>query len=91
MPANVAASITTYRTSSMPKKPTPIDVALRKSIKASGLTHYAIGQAAGVAPCILDRFMLPADDPRHRSMKLETAAKIAAALNLVLVAVSDAE
>jgi len=75
----------------MPKKPTPIDVALRKAIKASGLTHYAIGQAANVAPCILDRFMLPADDPRHRSMKLETAAKIAAALNLVLVAVSDAE
>ena len=75
----------------MPKKPTPIDVALRKAIKASGETHYAIGQVANVAPCILDRFMLPADDPRHRSMKLETAAKIAAALNLVLVAVSDAE
>jgi hypothetical protein len=35
--------------------------------------------------------MLPADDPRHRSMKLETAAKIAAALNLVLVAFSDTE
>lgn len=75
----------------MPKKPPMIDVALRRAIKASGRTHYAIGQAAGVAPCVLDRFMHPADDPRHRSMKLETAAKIAAALNLVLVAVSDAE
>lgn len=75
----------------MPKKPPMIDASLRKAIKASGRTHYAIGQAAGVAPCVLDRFMHPADDPRHRSMKLETAAKIAAALNLVLVAVSDAE
>ena len=75
----------------MPKKPTPIDVALRKAIKASGVTHYALGKAAGVAPCVLDRFMHPADDPRHRSMKLETAAKIAAVLNLVLVAVSDTE
>lgn len=75
----------------MPKRTTPIDVALRKAIKASGLTHYALGKAAAVAPCVLDRFMHPADDPRHRSMKLETAAKIAAALNLVLVAVSDTE
>jgi hypothetical protein len=91
MPANAAASINTFRTSPMPKKPTPIDVALRKSIKASGLTHYAIGQAAGVAPCVIDRFMHPADDPRHRDIRLGTAAKIAAALNLVLVAVSDTE
>ena len=75
----------------MPKKPPMIDVALRRAIKASGLTHYALGKAAAVAPCVLDRFMLPADDPRHRKgMTLETA-KIAAALNLVLVAVSDAE
>ena len=91
MPANVAASITTYRTSPMPKKPPMIDASLRKAIKASGLTHYAIGQAAGVAPCVIDRLMHPADDPRHRDIRLETAGKLAAALGLVLVAVPDAE
>jgi hypothetical protein len=92
MPANVAASITTFRTSSMPKKPPMIDASLRKAVKASRMTHYALGKAAAVAPCVLDRWMLPADDPRHRKgMTLETAARIAAALNLVLVAVSDTE
>lgn len=76
----------------MPKKPPMIDASLRKAIKASGLTHYALGKAAAVAPCVLDRFMLPADDPRHRKgMTLETAARIAAALGLVLVAVPDAD
>lgn len=70
----------------MAKKPTPIDAALRKAMKASGLTHYALGKLAGVAPCTLDRFALPADDPRHRDIRLETASKVAAALGLVLVA-----
>ena len=79
------ASITTYWTSPMPKKPTPLDAALRKAIKASGMTHYAIGQEAAVAPSVLDRFMLPADDPRHRDIRLETASRIAAVLGLVLV------
>lgn len=68
----------------MPKKPPMIDAALRKAVKDDGRTHYALGKAAGVAPCVLDRFMLPADDPRHRDIRLETAARIAAALGLVL-------
>lgn len=68
----------------MTRKPQTIDATLRKAIKASGLTHYAIGQAAGVAPSQIDRFMLPADDPRHRDLRLATAARIATALGLVL-------
>ena len=73
----------------MSKKPTAkapqrIDVALRQAIKASGLTHYAIGKAAGVAPSQIDRFMLPENDPRHRDLRLETAAEIAAVLGLGL-------
>lgn len=73
----------------MAKKPTAkapqrIDVALRQAITASGLTHYAIGKSAGVAPSQIDRFMMPADDPRHRDLRLETAAKIAAVLGLFL-------
>ena len=69
----------------MAKKPTPLDVALRKAIEESGLTHYALGKEAGVAPSVLDRFMLPALDPRRRDIRLETASKIASALGLVLV------
>jgi hypothetical protein len=69
----------------MRKRPIPLDVALRRAIKASGLTHYAIGQEAAVAPSVIDRFMLPDIDPRHRDIRLETASKIAFALRLVLV------
>lgn len=72
-----------------PSKAAPaqmIDVSLRKAIRGSGLTHYAIGKAAGVAPSQLDRFMMPDDDPRHRDLRLGTAAKVAAALGLRLTA-----
>ena len=62
----------------------PIDAALAKAIRQSGLTHYALGKAAGVAPSVIDRFMLPADDPRHRGITLATAARIAAAMGLEL-------
>jgi hypothetical protein len=71
----------------MTRKPQTIDAALRKAIKASGQTHYAIGRLAAVQPSQIDRFMMPADDPRHRDLRLATAAKIAAALGLVLTGV----
>jgi len=61
-----------------------LDAALRQAIKASGMTHYTLGQVAGVAPSQIDRFMMPADDPRHRDLRLATAGRIAAALGLVL-------
>jgi hypothetical protein len=70
----------------MTRKPQLIDSTLRKAIKASGQTHYAIGQKAGVAPSQIDRFMMPADDPRHRDLRLTTAARIAAALGMGLTA-----
>lgn len=68
----------------MAKKPACIEASLIKAIKASGLTHYALGKAAEVAPSVIDRFMLPAEDPRHRGITLATAARIAAALGLEL-------
>lgn len=68
----------------MAKRPRPLDAALRAAIKADGRTHYAIGKEATVAPSILDRFMMPADDPRHRSLTLDTAARIAGVLGLEL-------
>ena len=67
------------------RKPRPIDATLRSAIKASGLTHYRLGQEAGVAPSQIDRFMMPPADPRHRDLRLATAAKIAAVLGLDLV------
>jgi hypothetical protein len=69
----------------MNRKPQTIDATLRRAIKASGKTHYAIAQAAGVAPSQIDRFMLPANAGR-RDLRLATAAKIAAALGFVLTA-----
>jgi DNA-binding phage protein len=74
----------------MPKKPTekarpqPLDAALRKAIKASGMTHYALAKEAGVQASQLDRFMMPANDPRHRDLRLGTASRIAAVLGLEL-------
>ena len=69
-------------------RPVPLDVSLRKAIKASGLTHYALAKAAGVQASQLDRFMMPAEDPRHRDLRLGTAARIAAVLGLELAPVS---
>ena len=65
-------------------RPVPLDVALRKAITASGLTHYALAKAAGVQASQLDRFMMPAEDPRHRDLRLSSAARIAAFLGLGL-------
>ena len=63
-----------------------IDMALRQAIRKSGLTHYALAKAAGVQASQLDRFMMPADDPRHRDLRLTTAASVAAVLGLRLTA-----
>ena len=54
--------------------------ALRDAIHGSGLTPYAFGKAAGVATAQLDRFV-----SGERSLSLASAAKVAAALGLVLV------
>jgi hypothetical protein len=75
---------TTKARSSSSRPPASIDATLRQFIKRSRMTHYAIGKAAGVQASQIDRFMMPADDPRHRDLRLATAAKIAAALGLVL-------
>lgn len=70
----------------MTKKQNAVTLAdqLRQEIRSSGLTHYSLGQLAGIAPSQLDRFMLPASDPRRRDVRLETAGRIAVALGLVL-------
>lgn len=68
----------------MPKKPSPIDAALKAAIRKSGRTYYELGRAAGVQPSVILRFM--SDDPQARGgdMRLSTAARIAIELGLEL-------
>ena len=73
----------------MAKKPQMIDAALKAAIRKSGRTYYDLGQAAGIAPRVILRFM--SDDPQARGgdMRLSTAAKLAAELGLVLKHFTD--
>lgn len=69
----------------MPTKTKPIDEALKAAIRKSGLSHYALGKAAGVAPSVIDRFMIEAGEgERGGDLRLSTAARLAAALGLEL-------
>lgn len=63
----------------MAKKPKAISDTLKAAIRSSGLTHYAVGKLAEVSPAQIDRFM-----SGERDLRLETAAKLAAALGLEL-------
>jgi len=53
---------------------------LRRLIVDSGMSHYALGKAAGVDPRQIDRF-----SDSERDLTLETAGKLAAALGVELV------
>lgn len=55
-------------------------VDVRNAILNSGMTHYAIGKAAGVAVAGIDRFMRD-----ERDMQLSTASKICEVLGYGLV------
>jgi hypothetical protein len=68
------------------KKPQMIDAALKVAIRKSGRTYYDLGQAAGVQPSVILRFM--SDDPQARGgdIRLSTAAKLADELGLELIA-----
>jgi hypothetical protein len=69
----------------MAKKTLPIDAALKKAITKSGRTYYELGQAAGVGPSVILRFMAdPEATGRGGDMRLSTAAKLAAVLGLEL-------
>lgn len=52
---------------------------LRAAIEKSGLTRYRLAKDAGVTQIMLDRFV-----SGERDLRLATAAKVAAALNLEL-------
>jgi transcriptional regulator with XRE-family HTH domain len=77
----------------MAKKPAPkkkreaprqtIATQLRDLIESRGLTHYALGKLAEVSPAMISRFV-----SGERDLRFETAARLAAALNLRLVEVA---
>jgi len=66
------------------RKPPMIDAALKAAVRKSGRSYYDLGQAAGIAPSVILRFM--SDDPQARGgdLRLSTAAKLAAELGLCL-------
>ena len=57
---------------------------LKNAIRRSGRNHYWIAKGAKIAPDIIDRFM-----SGERDIRLATAEKIAAALNLELQPMDD--
>lgn len=64
-----------------------IDTALREAIIAagkSGRTSYQLAQASGVSASAIGRFL-----SGERGLSLESAAKIAESLGLVLVAATE--
>ena len=63
-----------------PRKPTRVSDALRKAIRDSGKTPYAIAQAAGCSVDAIYRFL---NDPEHQ-LRLDTVDKLAAALGMEL-------
>lgn len=68
------------------KKPVTIEDQLRKAIKASGLTTYALAKASGVTHQQIGRFL-----SEEREPGLKTAAKLATALGLQLAPVAAGE
>jgi DNA-binding phage protein len=65
---------------------TAISGQLKAAIVASGMTHYAIGKAAGVSSGMFLRFI-----SGERDLRLETVDKLAAALGLRLCQDRDPE
>ena len=59
---------------------------LKAAVRKTGETPYAVAKRAGITPEMLSRFM-----HGERDIRLATAAKICAALNLELQPIDDEE
>ena len=68
----------------MAKKSVSIADQLKQAILASGMSRYRISQLSGVSEGQLSRFVMNRDDPRHRTLTLESAARVAVVLGLQL-------
>lgn len=60
-------------------------------MKASELSRYRISKLSGVSEGQLSRFVMDKDDPRHRTLTLTSAARVAEVLGLDLLATPGKE
>ena len=61
-----------------------IEAQLKAAIVNSGMSRYRLSKITGVSEGQLSRFVMAKNDPRRRTLTLESAARIARALGLTL-------
>lgn len=61
-----------------------IEDQLREAVAESELSRYRIAKLSGVSEGQLSRFVMDKDDPRHRTLTLTSAARVADVLGLEL-------
>ena len=61
-----------------------IEDQLRAAIRNSDVTRYRLAKLSGVSEGQLSRFVMDKGDPRHRTLTLPSAARIAEVLGLEL-------
>lgn len=68
----------------MAKAHANIEDQLRAAILASDMSRYRLSKLSGVSEGQLSRFVMDRDDPRHRTLTLASAARVAEVLGLEL-------
>lgn len=68
----------------MGKRTANIAEQLKTAILKSGMSRYEISKLSGVSEGQLSRFVMDKNDPRHRTLTLESAARVAAVFRLEL-------
>ena len=62
-----------------------IEDRLQDAIRASAMSRYRLSKLSGVSEGQLSRFVMDRDDPRHRTLTLTSAARVAEVLGLDLM------
>ena len=68
----------------MAKAKHDIEDQLRAAILASDMSRYRLAKLSDVSEGQLSRFVMDKDDPRHRTLTLTSAARVAEVLGLEL-------
>ena len=61
-----------------------IEAQLKEAILSSDLSRYRLAKLTGVSEGQLSRFVMDKADPRHRTLTMESAARLARVLGLTL-------
>jgi len=75
----------------MGKEPDDIEEQLRTIILSSGMSRYRLSKLSGVSEGQLSRFVMDKNDPRHRTLTMTSAARVAKVLGLRLDQVESAK